>query len=495
MLNLSALPRFVWGPLFGLFVACNSQGGAPATEPPADLAHSPSRDAGDPGGNPDQGRSSIVSYLKQLPASTNVDIVRALAVDPSGNLFVGCTFSAPTDFGDGLRTPRGNHDVAIVKLNPSGEFLWVRHFGSPEEDTVLRLVSDAAGNVILTGNFSTTLDFGAGPVNTHGKTDFYLAKYSPEGRLVYGKAIGSSEFEFGRAGLAVDPSGNAYLTGTYGIVSGSTAAIDLGGGPLVPNGACDGFVAGFDPSGGHLFSKNFGGKYVDYFTDLTLAKNGDIVVGGSAMGTVDFGGGPIVPAAGATTWAFVLGLSPTGAYKWATSYLSDGSIVYQLASDPAGRIGVAGTFALSLQTRTASLSSSNTGLHSFILQLDENAKELWARAVTPASDYDYAQVLLADGEGLQLGGGVYGPADFGLGMRNAPKGEGFFIRYGATGTPISLRQYGGDSFTSVYSAAQTPDALYIAGSFEGTVNFEGTSLTSKGLGDGFILKLNRGFVP
>ena len=86
---------------------------------------------------------------------------------------------------------------------------------------MLRVVSDHSGNVVVTGNFSTTLDFGAGPVNTHGKQDLYLVKYAPDGRLVFGKAIGSTEFEAAWAGLAVDASDNVYLGGGYGIVVGA----------------------------------------------------------------------------------------------------------------------------------------------------------------------------------------------------------------------------------------------------------------------------------
>lgn len=486
------LPR--WS-LCLLLAACNSQGGAPSPDGLPDLAAGPARDASDPGGPADMARPSLVRYVRQIPDSTNVDMIRGLAVDPSGNLYLGCMFSATVDFGDGPRVTHGNHDVAVVKLNPAGELLWVRHFGSSEADTVLRVVSDHSGNVVVTGNFSTTLDFGAGPVNTHGKQDLYLVKYAPDGRLVFGKAIGSTEFEAAWAGLAVDASDNVYLGGGYGIVVGGSAPIDLGGGPLVSNGGADAFLVKYDPSGGHVFSKRFGGKYYDTLNDVVVAADGDVVIGGQLMGTVDLGGGPAVPPAEANNWGYVVRLSPSGAYKWAANYLTDGAGVYQLAIDASGRIDVAGTFVRSLQTRTSSLSSGNLGTHSFLLQLDSSGKETWARALAPTSESDFPELMHTDGETVYIGGEFRGTADFGFGMRTAAENGGYLVHYSATGAPLAMRQYGGASFTSVHGVAHTADALYIGGYFEKSVQFEDTTLTAKGQADGFLIKLAASVLP
>lgn len=481
--------------LIAAAVACNSQGGAPNPEGPPDLSASPSPDASDPGMLPDLASPSPIGYLKQLPASTNVDIVRGIAADPSGNLFVGCMFSDTTDFGDGPRSTRGNHDVALLKLNPRGELLWVRTFGTPDADTVLRVASDPGGSVVITGNFTGTLDFGGGPVTTRGKQDYYLAKYSPEGRLVFGKAVGSTEFEGSNAGLTTDASGNVFFAGTYGIVVGGSAPIDLGGGPLVSNGASDAFLVKYDPVGGHIFSTHFGGKYIDHINDLVVMGDGDIVIGGDVMGTIDLGGGPIVPPAEANRWAFVARLNSAGAYKWAASYLTDGAEVYQLAGDSSGAVTAAGSFVKTLQTRTASLSAKNDQTHGFVLRLDAAGKETWARVIATGAERDFPYTVRSDGEKIYLGGSFTGTANFGSGMGSAMDTGGFLVSYSPAGTPLALRLYGGDSFTSVNSVAKTNDALFIGGYFDKSVSFEGTALTAKGFTDGFILKLGTGVVP
>ena len=109
-----------------------------------------------------------------------------------------------------------------------------------------------------------------------------------------------------------------------------------------------------------------------------------------------------------------------------------------------------------------------------------------------ASDYDYAQVLLADGEGPQLRRRRLWPRRLRAGM--PPKGEDSSSRYGATGIRSRCGSMEATASPSVYSAAQTPGRVHRVGSFEGTVNFEGVA-DLEGLGRWFILDSTGGSVP
>src|SRR5262249_13593777 len=136
-------------------------------------------------------------------------------------------FSMTVDFGDGPHTSKGSQDVAIVKLKPTGELIWIRQFGNANTDLVERMVVDSSGNVIVAGTFQGSLDFGGGPVTGAGGDDYYLAKYASDGRFLWAKAIGGPNNEYNYHGLAVDPSGNIY----YG-TNVNAATINLGGGPI-----------------------------------------------------------------------------------------------------------------------------------------------------------------------------------------------------------------------------------------------------------------------
>lgn len=65
----------------------------------------------------------------------------------------------------------------MVKLSGSdGSHLWSRRFGSNLDDDGNSLAVDASGNVLVTGFFRNTVDFGGGGLTSAGSTDIFLLK-------------------------------------------------------------------------------------------------------------------------------------------------------------------------------------------------------------------------------------------------------------------------------------------------------------------------------
>ena len=472
---------------------CASQGGAP---PPADLGAGPLPDLADrdlattdAAGPPDLRADKSLLWLKQLPSSANVDSVRQIAVDKSGNVFAACQFSAQTDFGDGPRDTRGDHDIALVKLTAQGDLVWVRQFGSTEADMSLAMATDDSGSVVVAGSFTGSIDLGSGPLTSHGQNDYYLAKYAGDGRLLWAQAVGSSDFDSYFASLAVDGSGQIYFTGSFGLGT-RDATIDLGGGPLRTAGYADGFLVKYDPSGTHVFSKRLGGPWHDALLSVAVDKGGDILLGGQMSGTVDVGGGAMNPGTETTTWGAIVRLTSSGAYKWATAYYTGAARVADLAIDETGAIAVSGSFARMMQTRTTSLSSLDARTHGFLLQLDAAGSEKWARATMAGGAADTTLSLLLDSNRIYLGGTFEGTATFGTGAHTAIGGsDGYLGAYSLDGVPQWIRTFGSADGDEVHALGRGPDALYAGGAFSATVDFAGTKLTAKAATDGFLAKL------
>jgi len=129
------------------------------------------------------------------------DEALALAVDPAGNVYV-------TGFSDG-DTSATNFDYATIKYNSNGDSLWVRRYnGSGNgQDFARALAVDPSGNVYVTGE-----SVGSGTGN-----DYVTIKYNSIGDILwvrrYNNTIGNPD----RANaLAVDPSGNVVVTGGSG---------------------------------------------------------------------------------------------------------------------------------------------------------------------------------------------------------------------------------------------------------------------------------------
>ena len=73
---------------------------------------------------------------------------------------------------------------------------------------------DGSGNVLVTGTFEGTVDFGGGPLTSTGVSDIFLAKYDPNGNHIWSQRFGGTSSESVRA-IAVDGSGNVLVTGSF----------------------------------------------------------------------------------------------------------------------------------------------------------------------------------------------------------------------------------------------------------------------------------------
>lgn len=95
------------------------------------------------------------------------DQPHAIAVDPSGNVFVT---------GTSCGGPSSDADYCTIKYNAGGDEVWVRrHNGyptaTPPIDVATALVTDNSGNVYVTG-------YGPGPASAQ---DVFTIKYGPNG--------------------------------------------------------------------------------------------------------------------------------------------------------------------------------------------------------------------------------------------------------------------------------------------------------------------------
>jgi hypothetical protein len=178
-----------------------------------------------------------------------------VAVDSAGNAYItGSTPSAnfPVTPGAFDTTHNGNLDTFVVKLNAAGTALdYATYLGGSGNDVGRGIALDSAGNTYITGSTQSsqaTFPVLSGPDLTYTSqgtgTTAYVAKLNPTGTgLSYCGYIGDSSSD-GR-GIAVDSSGNAYVTGSTGINLPVIVGPDLS-----HNGGSDAFVAKISSTGG-----------------------------------------------------------------------------------------------------------------------------------------------------------------------------------------------------------------------------------------------------
>ena len=166
---------------------------------------------------------SAVVYSTFLSGSSNNNQGLAIAVDSLGGAYVtGFTASAdfPSTPGGFQKTLGGSFDAFIAKLNPAGSALDYSTFlGGSGDEQGHAIAVDSAGNAYVTGgtgsaNFPTTT--GVFQTSFGGVGDAFVAKFNPalsgSASLVYSTYFGGNGNDQGN-GIAVDSSGNAYITG------------------------------------------------------------------------------------------------------------------------------------------------------------------------------------------------------------------------------------------------------------------------------------------
>jgi hypothetical protein len=156
------------------------------------------------------------------------DVGRSIAVDSSGSAYItGDTNSEdfPTLVGP-YAGYNGSYDAFVAKMNPSGtDLVYSGFLGGDSYDEGDGIAVDSSGNAYVTG-YTSSSDFpaqGPWPYNRYngGSEDAFVAKVSSSGALAYSGFLGGSGDEEGSS-IAVDSSGNAYVTG--GTTSGDFPA-------------------------------------------------------------------------------------------------------------------------------------------------------------------------------------------------------------------------------------------------------------------------------
>lgn len=192
-----------------------------------------------------------------------------LTLDASGNIYTAGWFVDSVDFDPGsgthnlITSNNNNSDIFILKLNPSGDFVWVKHIGGSWTDVVYSLTTDASGSLYATGYFSDTADFdpGVGTFNlmaySSASEDAFVLKLDATGNFVWVKQMGGIAGEQGHS-VFLDASGNIYTTGHFH----SMGDYDPGAGTfnLIPGPgySTSVFISKLNASGNFVWAKQVG---------------------------------------------------------------------------------------------------------------------------------------------------------------------------------------------------------------------------------------------
>jgi hypothetical protein len=220
---------------------------------------------------------------------TSRDDGKGIAVDSSGNSHVTGVFTDTATFGTTTHTStsKGIPDLFVAKLDTTGTFIWAQAAGGTAGVNDSGIALDSSGNSHVTGTFSGTATFGATSVTSQGSSDVLVAKLDAAGMFKWARAAGGTALDVG-TGIAVDSSGNSYVTGYFGGSSGKAAT--FGTTTLSSTGWLDVFVARLDATGTKFtWAMAAGGTSWDKGNGIAVDGAGNSYVTGLFQGTAKLG--------------------------------------------------------------------------------------------------------------------------------------------------------------------------------------------------------------
>jgi len=388
------------------------------------------------------------------------------------------------NLGGVVLTSAGSADIVLAKFDASGNHLWSHGFGGTDYDNAPSIAVDASGNVVMAGNFRSTLDLGGETfIATDGDWDVFLAKFDSNGNHLWSKSFGDGDTQLTFA-VAVDASDNIIWTGHF------FQTIDFGGGVLTSTSGYDMYIAKFDRDGNHIWSKSYGRTGWELSTNLATDATGNAVVAGRFDGTVDFGGGVLTTAGGGDV--FLVKFNPDGIHLWSRSF-GDGNLqlVGSLAVDPSDNVVMTGSYLGAVDFGGGVLTSAGS-YDIFLAKYDPNGNHLWSDRFGDTS-VQHTESAAVDASGnVVITGSFSGMVDFGGGPLTAtgsPFSDIFLAKLDADGNHLWSERFGDAALDVAETVALDAwDNILLSGRFRGTTDFGGSPLTSAGGDDAFLSK-------
>ncbi len=329
----------------------------------------------------------VLVYSTYLGGSGG-DLGQGIAVDSSGNAYVtGDTFSTNFPTANPLQAVYGGGlnqgDAFVAKLNPAGSALvYSTYLGGSCQDSGQGIAVDSSGNAYVTGGTFSTDFPTASPLQAvfgGGLSDGFVAKLNPTGSaLVYSTYLGGSGDDSGY-GIAVDSTGNAYVTGETDSTNFPTSR------PLQASsgGGSDAFVAKLNSGGSALvYSTYLGGSSQDFGQGIAVDSAGNAYVSGVTNSTDFPTASPLQAVFGGGVDygdAFVAKLNPTGSALVYSTYLGGSSDDegHGIAVDSAGNAYVSGgTFSTDFPTASPLQASFGGDEDAFVAKLNPTGSAL-----------------------------------------------------------------------------------------------------------------------
>ena len=424
--------------------------------------------------------------------SQNTDFGYKIAVDANGNVFVAGQLGAgEANFNGVIKNASGFSDIFLAKYDSDANLLWAEIAGSTSvnTETALGIGVDNFGNVYITGLFYETANFKGLSLTSVGGSDIFLAKYDPNGNILWTRRAGGALDDIG-FGLDITNADEIFITGQF------FGPADFNGLILNGDGSLNIFVAAYDINGNIIRAIETGLGGTSLARKISVDRlTGESYITGYFTATSTFGSTTLT--SNGSIDIFVAKLDNTGTVQWAKSAggngLDYGRGIHYDENNPAN-LYVTGFFTGSVNFMGTILNAtSSSGRDLFIAQLDGNSGNLnWVNQLQSTVRSDGEDIDTDDQGIIYVTGSVNGSTTPSTGsLISNGKRDVILLVYNLDGTLSSAKNTGGTGqdfgLDIAYNNTNLP-TLYTAGYFTGTADFNGSIVSGFGGIDFFLSK-------
>ncbi|HOY32958.1 MAG TPA: T9SS type A sorting domain-containing protein [Bacteroidales bacterium] len=427
------------------------------------------------------------------------DVPNIVTTDASGNVYIAGYFRSPSIIlgSDTLTDPyngmSGNTDWFIVKYDSIGNVLWTKNGKCIMSGIVTSLKVDILGNVYAVG-------YGRGQFTVGSVTianALFILKYDANGNLIWAKSMkGYGDW----ASIALDHSGNAYMTGNFrsdSLIFGYITLVNAHPQAWYH----DIFLAKLDTNGNILWAKSAGGINNDNALSIAIDNLNNVYITG-------YDTSPSISFDSVTfenTGVFLVKYDTNGNVIWAKNFIGTGwGIGACVAVDNAGNPYVTGYYdGYSLYVDSIILTNYYPASNDvFFIKTDMDGNVHWAKSAGGYGfDFGLSVAVDAFGSSYFVGSFKSDSITFGsltLDNSSLTYDDIYIVKYDTDGNALWAINEGGTQHDGANSVAVDAAAnLYVTGGFRSpTLTFNNITLTNHYVGishmlDIFIAKMKQ----
>lgn len=329
-------------------------------------------------------------------------------IDATGNKYVAGYLSGETSFNATVIQPSaaGNGDVYVAKYNPQGNLIWIKQFGGNYSDRPTDLCLGTGNSIYVTGQYFGQITFGSFTLNSMANSkDIFVLKLDDSGNVQWAFSEGGTGSE-NAYGLATDNQNNLILTGQFegnSILTGQSFTSTTDPNTLLPS--YDLFISKYDQSGATLWIKTGIADYEDRGLAVDCDDQNNIFLIGQFSDTLTFASSTINNMG--YNVGFLAKFSPNGTMQWFNQLRAGMVVPYDIEINNLNDIVITGDYVGNFQYYTSNGTSTISNSYPrklFALKTSNNGNFLWGTALGSNNELSARSISIDDAKNSYITG-------------------------------------------------------------------------------------------